>query len=324
MRSPLLRAVAVFLAMLACSADVFAADPFPNKPIRIIVNSSPGALLDATTRPIALKMGEYLKQPIVVENVPGAGGLLGIRQVKAATADGYTVLAVANTIAQAPAFRLDPGYDIEKDFAGVGMMNRAPLIMVGATGHPDKTLADLIVRAKANPDQLSMATAGVGTSTHMAAALFLHQTGARMLHVPYKGNAAAMPDVVGGRVHAIFDGANTSGPLVKEGKLRAFGVTSPTRMAAYPEIPTLAEQNLPGYSFYVYMGLVVPAATPKDVVQRLYDALRFAQSSDLVRERFVKDGAEAGKMTPEEFTEYLKEDYRRTIKVATDLNLPKE
>ena len=212
MRSQLRRAVAVFLAMLACTADVFAADPFPNKPIRIIVNSSPGALLDATARPIALKMGEYLKQPIVVENVPGAGGLLGIRQVKGAPADGYTVLAVANTIAQAPAFRLDPGYDVEKDFAGVGMMNRAPLIMVGATSHPEKSLADLISRAKANPDQLSMATAGVGTSTHMAAALFLHQTGVRVLHVPYKGNAAAMPDVVGGRVHAIFDGANTSRP----------------------------------------------------------------------------------------------------------------
>lgn len=324
MKTLLTRSLCSLVLALVGATNALAADPYPSRPIRIVVNSAPGALLDATTRPVALKMSEFLKQPIVVENLPGAGGLLGIRHVKAAPADGYTLLATANTIAQAPAFRFEPGYDIEKDFTGVGMMSRAPLIMVGAASLPNKTLADLIARAKANPGQLSIATAGVGTSTHMAAALFLHQTGIQMLHVPYKGNAAAMPDVISGRVDAIFDGANSSGPLIKEGKLRGFGVTSPTRMSAYPDIPTLAEQGLSNYNFFVYMGLVAPAGTPKEVVQRLYEALRFAQASELVRERFAKDGAEAGQMTPAEFTDYLKQDHRRTIKVATDLNLPKE
>lgn len=324
MKTPLQRGLCGLVIALGGVLNAAAADPFPSKPIRIVVNSSPGALLDATTRAVAQKMAEDLGQPVVVENNAGAAGLLGIRQVKNAPADGYTVLAVANTIAQLPALRLQPGYDLVKDFTGIGMMNRAPLLMVGTLEQPDKTLAELIARAKANPDKLTFASAGVGTSTHMAAAMFVHQTGVKMVHAPYKGNAAAMPDVVGGRVNMIFDGANSSGPLLKEGRLRVFGVTSPKRMAAFPEIPTLAEQGLGGFSFFVYMGLVAPAGTPKAVVERLSQALRHAQASDLVRERFARDGAEAGTLSPEEFTEFLKQDYQRTVKVVSELGLPKE
>ena len=322
MRSRPARAICGLVMALGATLTAAAAD-YPNKPVRIVVNSAPGALLDATTRAVAQRMAEHLGQPVVVENNAGAAGLLGIRQVKSAPADGYTLLASANTIAQLPALRLEPGYDL-KDFTGVGMMNRAPLVMVGTPGQPDKSLAELIARAKAGPDQMTYASAGVGTSTHMAAAIFLHQAGVKLVHVPYKGNAAAMPDVVGGRVSWIFDGANSSGPLVREGKLRAFGVTSPKRMAALPDVPTLAEQGLPSYSFFVYMGLVVPAGTPKDVVQRLSQALRHAQASDTVGDRFKRDGAEAGSMSAEEFTEFLRQDYQRTVKVVADLGLPRE
>jgi tripartite-type tricarboxylate transporter receptor subunit TctC len=169
-----------------------------------------------------------------------------------------------------------------------------------------------------------MAHAGKGTSVHMAAALFFHQTGTKFLDVPYKGAAAALPDVVGGRANVMFDGANSSGPLVKEGKLRAFGITSTTRSPVFPDIPTLAEQGLPNYSFYVYLGLLAPANVPKDVVPRLAKALRTALASEPVKERFRNDAAEAGRMSPEEFTKFLKEDAARTEKVATDLGYAKE
>lgn len=315
--------------LAACALVAFGilpaqADTYPSRPIRIIVHSSPGALLDVTTRVVAQEMSKDLGQPIVIENRPGADGLLGIRAVKAAPADGYTLLAAANTVAQLPAFRKEPGYDLEKDFTGIGMMNRAPFLFVGPPGQPSKTLAELIANAKAQPGQLVMAHAGKGTSVHMAAALFFHQTGTKFLDVPYKGAAAALPDVVGGRANVMFDGANSSGPLVKEGKLRAFGITSTTRSPVFPDIPTLAEQGLPNYSFYVYLGLLAPANVPKDVVPRLAKALRTALASEPVKKRFRNDAAEAGRMSPEEFTKFLKEDAARTEKVATDLGYAKE
>jgi tripartite-type tricarboxylate transporter receptor subunit TctC len=310
--------------LLTASAAASAADAFPSRPIRIIVNSAAGALLDVTTRVIAQQMSDNLGQPIIVENRTGADGMIGIRAVKTAAPDGYTILATANTLAQLPAFKKEPGYDPAKDFVGVGIMSQAPFIMVGAPSLPSKNLAELIARAKASPDKMQYASGGFGTSTHMAAALFLHQAGIRMLHVPYKGNAGAMPDVISGREDFIFDGANTAIANVKAGKLRAFGITSPKRSPAFPDIPTLAEQGLPDYSFHVWLGLAAPAGTPKDVVQRLAQALHFAQGTAPVRDRLSKDGAEAGTLSPEEFTKFVRDDMERTMKVATDLGIPKE
>ena len=312
------------IIMALAAGPTFAADTYPARPVRIIVNSAPGALLDVTTRAVAQQMAENLGHPVVVENMAGAAGLLGIRYVKAQKPDGYTLLATANTLALAQATKLEPGYDLARDFTGIGMMNKAPLIMVGFSAQPDKTLPQLIAHAKASPGTMSYATAGIGTSTHMAAALFMHQAGINMLHVPYKGNAGAMPDVLGGRVNMIFDGANSSGPYVQHGKLRAFAVSSPKRLPAFPDIPTLAEQGLPNYSFHVYMGLVAPAGTPTPVVMRLAKALKAAQAREAVRERFRKDSAEAGSMSPEEFTEFLRQDLQRNIKVVADLGIPKE
>lgn len=310
--------------ILSLAGPTLAVDAYPARPVRIIVNSAPGALLDVTTRAVAQQMADNLGQPVVVENMAGAAGMLGIRYVKTQKPDGYTILATANTLALAQATKLEPGYDLARDFTGIGMMNKAPLIMVGFSAQPDKTLPQLIAHAKASPGSMSYATAGIGTSTHMAAALFVHQAGIKMLHVPYKGNAGAMPDVLGGRVNMIFDGANSSGPYIQDGKLRAFAVSSPKRLPAFPDIPTLAEQGLPNYSFYVYMGLTAPAGTPTPVVMRLAKALKAAQASEAVRERFRKDSAEAGNMSPEEFTEFLRQDLQRNIKVVADLGIPKE
>jgi tripartite-type tricarboxylate transporter receptor subunit TctC len=280
--------------------------------------------MDVTARAVGQQMSEMLGQPIVVENRAGADGLIGIRYVKTQPADGYTVLISANTVAQLPAFKSDSGYDVSRDFTAVGMIIRAPYLMVGPPSQSAKTLAEFIAAAKAKPDSLGVASAGVGTSTHMAAALFMQQAGIHLLHVPYKGNAAAMPDVIGGRVNVIFDGGNTSGPAIKDGQLRAFGITSPKRSPAFPNIPTLAEQGLPNYSFYGYHTMLVRAGTPKDVVQRLSRALQLAMETDSVRTRLRLDGSEAWPLTPEQTNDFLHKDAQQTAKVVTDLGLPTE
>ena len=227
------RFLAVFLSLL-CVTSYAQEQAYPVKPIRLLVGYAPGGATDIVARSIAIKLQETLGQPVVVENRAGASSNIASEFVAKSTPDGYTLLLSANTVAQAPAFKTDAGYDLDKDFAAIGMLIRAPFLMVGPPNQPSRTLAEFVAQAKANPDKMSMASAGLGTSTHMAAALFMHQAGIKLLHVPYKGNAAAMPDVIGGRVNAIFDGGNSSGPAVRDGRLRAYGITSPQRSPACP------------------------------------------------------------------------------------------
>lgn len=309
--------------LLTAATVAMAKDQYPSRPIRIIVNSAPGALLDSTTRVVAQQMAENLGQPLIIDNRPGADGQIGIRAAKVAPADGYTLLASANTVAQLPAVKKDPGYTL-KDFVGVGMMDEAPLLLVTSPTLPYRGLADLMAAAKAKPGKLSFASGGSGTTTHIAVAMLMHQAKLEVVHVPYKGIATAMSDIVAGRVDFAFDGGNSSGPQVKDGRLRALGVTSAKRSPAFPDIPTLAEQGIPGYSYTVYLGLLAPAGTPEEIVQRLGRALRVALASAPVRERLRRDGAEPGTMTPEAFTKFLQNDQQHTTNVVADLNLPKE
>ena len=309
--------------LLACAGGAFAQERFPSRPIRIIVNSAPGALLDITTRAAAQQMAESLGQPILVDNRPGADGQIGIRAVKASAPDCYTLLASSNTVAQLPSIKKNPGYEL-KDFVGIGMMNEAPLLMVSSPSLPYRTLADLIAAAKARPGKLSFASGGAGTTTHTAAALLMQQAHLDIVHVPYKGIAAGMSDVISGRVDFAFDGGNSSGPQIKEGRLRALGVTSAKRSPAFPDIPTIAEQGLPGYSYSVYLGLLAPAGTPKEIVQALGQSLRTALATAPVLDRFRRDGAEPGTMTPERFNQFLQQDAQRMAKMVTDLNLSKD
>jgi tripartite-type tricarboxylate transporter receptor subunit TctC len=308
----------------ATAVSAMADEPFPNRVIRIITNTATGGQLDIYARVIGQEMSRTLGQPVIVENQAGGGGLIGIRNVKNAPADGYTILAASNTFAQNPALKIDAGYDVAKDFIGVGMISESPLVMVTAMSNPEKTVAEVIAGAKANPDRMTFASGGVGTSTHMAAALFLSHAGIKMLHVPYKGNAAAQADVLSGRVNINFDGASSAIPHVKEGRLRALAVTTAKRSPSFPEIPTLAEQGLPKYEFQNFFGLLVPAATPKNVVHRLHQALRAAQTSESARDRFRRDGADSRPVTPEEFTAFLKEYERGVARAALQLGLQKD
>jgi tripartite-type tricarboxylate transporter receptor subunit TctC len=269
-------------------------------------------------------MSEKLGQQVIVENRAGADGLVGIRAVKAAPGDGYTLLGAAGTIAIQPAVKQDPGYDLLQDFAPIGPMVRSALVVVVGPGQPDKTLGEFVARAKANPNKLSYASAGVGTTTHVGAALFLQQSGLNLLHVPYKGNAAAMPDVMSGRVDMIFEAFGSGASKLKAGTLRGLAVTSTRRLPALPQLPTVAEQGFPNFSYYLWLGLFAPAGTPKDVVQRLSEALRSATSSKALVERFSDEGTEPLQASPEEFTEFLKRELAQMAKLVAALGLPKQ
>jgi tripartite-type tricarboxylate transporter receptor subunit TctC len=305
----------------SCAA---AADDFPSRPIRIVVNTAPGGLTDITTRLVAQKMGEKLGQSVIIDNKAGADGLLGIRYVKTQPADGYTLLGTAGTVAIQPAVKLDPGYDLLKDFTGVGPMVRSPVLLVEGMSQPDETLADFVARAKAKPDQLTYASAGVGTTTHLGAALFLQQAGLKVMHVPYKGNGAAMTDVIAGRVTMIFEAYGSGAGKVKSGQLKALAVSSTKRLPGLPDVPTIAEQGVPGYSYYLWLGLVAPAGTPRDALTKLSEALHFALNSKELKDRMREDGSEPMIMSPDEYTEFLKRDSSQMQKLVDELGIQKQ
>ncbi|CAN7663832.1 tripartite tricarboxylate transporter substrate binding protein [Variovorax paradoxus] len=320
----LLRGLAALVAAVAVSHAALAADAFPTRPVRIVVNTAPGGLTDITTRLVAQQMGEALKQPVIVDNRAGGDGLIGIRAVKSAPADGYTLLATAGTIALQMAVREDPGYDLVKDFTGVGLMGRSPYLMVVAPTAPYKTLGEYVAAAKANPGKVTYASAGVGTAVHLATERWMHQLGIKLMHVPYKGNGAAMPDVMAGRVDMILEAYGSSSGKLKGGQLRALGVTSTSRISALPDVPTFAEAGAPGYSYYTWLCIVAPAGTPKDVVAKLSEALRSATGTKAVKDRFRDDGVEAMNLTPDEFNQFLAREVTQAQAAVTELGLPKQ
>ena len=306
------------------SNQTFAADNFPSKPIHIVVTSAAGGWLDVTTRFVAQQLGEKLGQPVVVENRAGAGGLVALRAVKSAPADGYTLLAGVNTIAIQQVIQSDPGYDLTKDYTAIGGLARAPFLLMVGPSQADKTLADFVARSKANPGKLTYGSAGDGSTTHLSAAAFVQAAGVDLVHVPYKGNSAAWPDVISGRVTMIFEPFGTASAMIREGRMRALGVSSVKRLSVLPDVPTMSEQGASGYNFYLWLGLVAPVGTPKDVVQKLSVALRSAIATPQVQDRLRGEGSEAINMSPEEFNRFIAQETTAMAKLVTDMKLAKQ
>ena len=290
---------------LAWLSAVHAQAQYPSKPIRIIVPAAPAGALDITTRLVADKMREVLGQQVIVENRAGADTLLGTRYVKDAPSDGYTILAQANGFTALPAIRRDAGYEPLKDFMPVGMMVRAPSLMLVSASAPDGSVPAFVERARRQ--KLTYASAGVGGPPHLAAALFFRQAGVDMLHVPYKGNGPALIDVAGGSVPVIFSGYSSAAPYLKSGKLRAVGVTSVQRIGQLPEVPTFQEQGV-NYTYYFWLGLVAPRGTPSEAIQRLSEAVRYAVNSKELKERFNSEGSEPVSWSSGEFAGYLRDE----------------
>ena len=313
-------------AVPVCAFGQSGAGPaYPAKPVRIIVPLAPGGNVDIVARSIAQQLTENLGQQIIVENRPGASSLVGTQQAAKSAPDGYTLLAVANTFAMVPSIVTHPGYDPLKDFSGITLTCLVPQVLVVTPALPVRSVKELIALAKARPGQLSYATSGPGGTGHMATELFNRQVGVKMLHVPYKGNAQAIIDVIGGQVMLMFDQVSTSEPYIKAGKLRGLAVSSRTRSPLFPNLPTIDEAGAPGYEDITFNGLVAPAGTPREILVRLNEEVAKVVRAPALRNRFLERGVELkASASPEEFTAHIKAEFDKKGKLAREAGIKLE
>ena len=305
--------IAVLALALGAAAGA-GAQTYPSQPIRMIVPFTAGGTTDILARTIGQKLAEAWRQPVIVENKPGAGGNIGADAVAKAKPDGYTILmgTIGTQSINASLYAKMP-YDAAKDFAPVTLVAMVPNVLVVNPGVPAKSVADLIALAKAKPGQLNFASSSTGGSPHLSGEMFKQMTGADIVHVPYKGSAPAITDLLGGQVSLMFDNLPSALPQVKAGKLRALGVTSARRSQAAPEIPTIAESGVPGYEVDSWFGILAPAGTPKEVVGKLNAEIARILKMPDVRQRLQEQGAEPVGGTPEQFADHIR---KETVKWA--------
>jgi tripartite-type tricarboxylate transporter receptor subunit TctC len=302
MHTPRRAALAAFAAALLAVAVPAAhaqAQPWPSKPVRIVVPYPPGGPTDIVARLVGQRLSERLKQPFVIENRAGAGGNLGAEAAAKSPADGYTLLLGTTAHAINPSLFKSLGYDIRKDFVPIALLTSIPLVLVVPAASPVATVADAVALAKSKGGGLPYASSGNGQSTHLAAELFASMAGAPMTHVPYKGSAPALTDLAGGQVALMFDTMLSAMPQVKAGRLKAIAVTSAVRAPSAPELPTVAEAaGLAGYEATAWNALFAPAGTPPEVSAALAAAVAEVLAEPETRQRFAADGAIAGSGTP--------------------------
>ncbi|MDQ6679400.1 MAG: tripartite tricarboxylate transporter substrate binding protein [Pseudomonadota bacterium] len=312
---------ALCAASLAAAPAAFAqqsAANFPSKPMHIVVTFSTGGAPDILARLIGERLAVAWNQPVIIDNKPGAGGNTGADSVAKAPPDGYTiVVGTVGTHSINGALYAKMPYDMVKDFAPITLLATTPNMLVINNDVPAKTLAEFIALGK-KQGKMTFASAGSGTSIHVSGELFKTMTGIDMEHIPYKGRATAIPDVLGGRVTMMFDNMPSSLPLVREGKLRALGVTSAKRSAAAPEIPTLAEQGLTGFEAVSWFALFAPAGTPKPIVDKLQVEVKKIISAPDIAKRLADAGLDAVGSTPEELAAYQRAEITKWAKVVKD------
>ncbi|MEO7161105.1 MAG: tripartite tricarboxylate transporter substrate binding protein [Polaromonas sp.] len=321
LKTPLLSLLAAGIALVAASAAhaQAAGGDWPGKPIRWVVPFPPGGAMDAIARTLGEKAAKTLGQPFVIENKPGAGGNIGADFVAKAPADGYTMMITSIGMATNKPLYGKLNYDPVKDFAPVSLLAVVPNVLVTNSTQPNvKTVADLIAAAKKEPGKLSYASAGNGTSIHLAGEVFTSLAKIDMLHVPYKGSGPAVSDLLGGQVNYMFDSITSARPHIESGKLRALGVTTAKRSSTLPNVPTLAEAGLPGYEVSPWFAVFMPAATPKPVIAKLNAALLDAMKQPDVRARFASIGAEPVGSTPDELAAHLTRESARWSKLIAE------
>ena len=295
------------------------------KPVRIVVPSAPGAILDLVARVVGPPMAEIMGQGVIVDNRPGAGTNIGMEVVARAPGDGYTLLVASNSLTVNPSMYPKLPFDVPKDFAPVSLVvSGAPYLVVVHPSLPVHSVRDVVTLAKAKPKALTHSSGGYGTNIYIMGALFKHLTGTDMLHVPYKSGGAALGGVVGGEAGMTFFAVAAVLPLVSAGKLRALAITSSKRSALLPKIPTVAEAGVPGYEFTSWVGLLAPGTTPPNIVNALNGYIQKAVPASGMRERFASEGAEVGASSPEQFTAHIKAELARWSKVIKELGLKAE
>jgi tripartite-type tricarboxylate transporter receptor subunit TctC len=312
----------LFLAAALTAAPAALAQTYPTKTVRMIVAFPPGGTTDILARATAQKLTEAFGQQVVIDNRPGAGGNIGTELVARSPADGYTLLASpGSTLTSNPAVYAKVPFDTVRDFAPVTIIAEVPNVLIVHPSLPVKTVKELIALAKTRPGQLAYASTGAGQSTHLSAELFKQMARVDMIHVPYKGSAPALTDMVAGQVTVMFDNMPSCLPFVKAGRLKAIAVTSTKRSPTTPELPTVAEAALPGFDVTVWFSVLAPANTPRDIVARLNGEIVKALKAPDMRERLSQQGAEPVGNTPEEFSAVIKRDLAKWSKLVKDANI---
>lgn len=299
------------LTTLLCAGFAIAAhaQQWPSKPIRFVVPFAPGGTSEIVARAVAQELSNALGQTVYVENKPGGAGVIAMQEVAKADPDGHTlILGHVGTLAVNPYAMPKHPYDVNKEFAPVILLARVPNILAVAPDVPAKTLKEFVALAKAKPDTLTYGSAGNGSSGHLAMEYFMAESGIKMIHVPYKGTGPMLQDILGGRVTATFTGAPALKGQIEAGKLRALAVGSHDRMAAFPNLPTVSESGYRDFETSQWYGILVPAKTPKVIIDKLAAAADKALKSNGITARFAKDDAHAGGGTPEQFAAFIKKE----------------
>ena len=314
-----LRFLFLFLPLVVFSGNTLA-QSWPNKPLRYIVPFPPGAFNDTLARTLAAELPKTLGQPVVVENRPGGNTIIGTELAAKSPPDGYTLFGAALPFSVIQSL-YKTSFDVTKDFAPITLAGVTPNLLVANTAAPYNNVKELVAYAKANPGKINYATPGNGTSNHLSMELFKSMTGTFMTHIPYKGSAPAVTDMIAGQVDTMFDNTPNVLPHVRSGRLKALAISSKTRAPSAPEVPTVEEAGVPGYEVNVWFGVLTVAGTPAEVVQRLNTEMVKILNSAEVKDRFGKTGVDVVASTPEYFSKYLKAEVERWAKVVKDAGI---
>ena len=317
------RTISLLLVMCGAGLSAYAvAQGFPSRTVRVVVPVAAGGTQDIVTRSIAQKLTEQLGQQVIVDNRPSASGVVGVEYVVKAPPDGYTYLAASNSQISAPTVVRNISYDVTRDFVGVSLLARVPFVLVINPHIPVRSVKELISLAKRRPNELTYGSAGNGTGAHFATELFSHLAAIRMTHVPYKGNAPALVDVLGGQISMLFDTLNTSIQHIQTGKVRGLGVSSVKRSPVFPDMPTIGEAGLSGYELGVFNTLLAAAGTPREIVLRMHaEIARAVQQPDL-RDHYLKQGVElSASVAADECSAFVKTETAKYARIAQEAGI---
>ena len=318
MSKPLLLRFAATVVAGLLGATVAQAQDYPNRPIKVVVPFSPGGAVDGPMRAIAQELGKRLNQQIVIENKPGAGATIGSEMVAKAAPDGYTLLLASQTNAISATLYSKLSFNPIDDFVAISLLGREPGVLVVHPALPVKSVAELVAYAKERPGQMNYASSGNGSGQHLFMAMFASMAGLQLVHVPYRGSGQATTDLLGGTVPMSMPGTAGMVKHIKAGKLRPLATTGVMRSPQLPDVPTLAESGLAGYSAYVWMGLLAPKGTPPAIIERLHRELKASLTAPEVKAFFNEAGVEIVGSTPAEFDAYFREERERWARVVKE------
>lgn len=315
-----IKALGAIALAVAASAGIpaFAADAWPSKPITLVVPFASGGTTDIIGRAVGQRLGEALGQPVVVDNRPGAGGTIGGALVARANPDGYTFLLATVAHTMAPGIYKTLPYDFQKDLEPIGMVALTPNVLIVNPSIPARNVQELVAYIKANPGKVNYGSAGIGSTEHLSGELFRALTGTDISHVPYKGGAPMMTDLMAGQIQMAIETSPSANPHIKSGKVKALAVTSVKRSAAYPGVPTVAESGVPGYEVTTWYALMAPHNTPEPIRHRVSAELAKVLKQPDVQKRFDEQGVTAGDMTPPQLAGFIKTETAKWTKVAKD------